>query len=512
MIDNSDKWYIARSAHGKRSVADLYDRLQNQSVPLELYWPKRIEKKEHGSRIVPILHEFLFIKADIDTLVNIFKDSYIQECGFLMNRIASDGTKHYATVPDREMTSFRWLCDNYFDNIIVIDKDSFLLKDKLKVRVTKGLMKGKCGVLCRHKGNRSFAIRFEELMSDDTTDKSECSNPFFNMTFIVTDVFKRDLEVIGDDKRTEERYTISSLIDSLQTHIRQIKDKHAATPYLYTSGSILASLILNRIYHSPLLTPELIKKFRWISEESHKAQQVSPNGNRRPKEYVLRQEETLFTNLDFINSILSIFSKEQHKALDFIAEYAIANCEQELSSKSIPELSDLVFAGPISPCFTYNTSLNDLSNAEAFIQHDTFMEVTRRVNMSDTIDNYIHIALFPNNDGILAITSWAKCGECFMLDTKSQELAEPIIANTPVEFRSHYGITGTSIFIPQVPLDLSHTLSYKEIEQLSKSIDTSLETLTSVSLSLCNEIWRTPQASSRKYLPLVRIFPPDNKF
>lgn len=543
----STNWYIARCSSHKRSVRPLYEHIISNYPQIEVYWPQKPEKKgrdDKGITVSPVLNEYLFIKSDLRFLLKLFQDERIYTLGFLLKRMSMDGRMQYAMVRDSEMLKFKWVCDNQFNTLIVIDQQTTQLRDGLKVRITDGLLKGKEGVIYRYKGSRSFAISFDSVFSespDGSADKTEKSFPVSGyMTFRVTKSLQQNMEVIDDDAKTKHLYSVMSLVDMLQSHIRNIKDEKNDHPYSSTSAHVLNLLILNHLYHSPLLTPDLLKKYRWISQESDIQEKSTRTHKLKPKEYVLKDEAVLFPELEQINKVISTLDESHIDALYYLVQYAVINLEHDLTSSTIPTLSTILLQGQISPFITHRGK----HACHATRQHNDFLELVTKVDMSDventaqqmfhslpseskekaTSEYDAHIAIFRDESkGYYLVTNWAlyeNVIEAYKQELQDEESAQnkntvlalqkmPVLYSvlkecnpSNVTFGSHKDLYGTMIHVPEVGAStIDCTSSLPEVVQQQ------VQHLIHVSVAIIREIWSSPLYDLRKNLPKVWIRP-----
>lgn len=546
-------WYIARCYRGKRSVKPLYEEILTNYPQIEVYWPQKPVKKGRDDKEIiptPILSEFLFIKSDIQILLKLFRNERIKQLGFLMRRMSISGNLQYAVVKDSEMLKFKWVCDNQFDSLIVIAHQSTQLREGLKVRVTDGLLKGKVGVIFRYKGSRSFAVSFDDVLSDETegtSDMPESSLPISGyMVFRVTKSLQQNLEVIDDDKKTRNMYSVMSLVDMLQSHIRNIKDEKGEYPYFSASAYFLNLLILNRLYHSPQLSSGQLKKYRWLSRESDIQEKSARTNKLLPKEYELNDESVVFPEFEQINSIKATLHEFHTEALDYLVQYSIINLERHLLTYTRPVLADILLASQISPFITNSTHhKGKVPHCSTF--YNDFMEYVIKLGadgMEDTIqktlysqpldtkgmdekkkfDYYAHIGVFHDEkNGYSLITNWSsyeKLIEEYKLELKDEEAAKnknAVIAlkkmpmlysvlkeenSSNVTFGSHKGIYGTMMRIPMAETPITHTPT-----SIPDIVQQEAQQLIKVSVAILKEIWSSPVYDLRKNLPKVWIRP-----
>lgn len=522
-------WYIARCSRVKRSIKPLYEELVSNHPEFEVYWPQRLTKvkgtdKEHTA--TPILNDYLFIRSDIQALTSFFKDKHILALGHLMKKVYHDGSAEYVLVSDNEMLRFRWICDNHFNSIIVIDKQTTQLRDGLRVRVTDGLLKGKEGIVFRYKGSRSFAVRFDSVLSGENEDeslKTGTTLPFSGyMSFRITKSLMDNLEVIGDDAKTKSLYSIMALVDMLQSYIRKITDENDEHPYLYSSGHYANLLILHRLYHSPLLSSDLLKKFRWISRESDTQERSTRTNKLKPKEYVLKDESVVFPELEQINKIIHTLKNFHIQALDYLAQYVVMNLDRELTSFTRPILSDILLEGHISPFITYKTSRSEYNLSNNAL-HDGFTEYIFKIDIDEAdADYYAHIGVFRYDNGSYTlITNWSSFQEVIdkfrneNLDDKPENINrrrsldrmpsfERVLNEkepTNVTFGTHEGIYGTMI---QVSENVDES---ENNENIPAFLQQKIQLLTETSIAILQEIWLNTHYELRKNLPKVWIRP-----
>ena len=548
---DNQHWYIARCSRTKRSVKPLYEELLRDYPQIELYWPQKTEKKGDDSKelsITPVLNEYLFLRADLKVLSRVFRDKHIVSLGYLMNRTYIDGSVQYAIVKDNEMLKFRWICDNHFNSIIVIDKQTTQLRDGLRVRVTDGLLKGKEGVIYRYKGSRSFAVRFDGVFSDEAGDASMNADntlPFSEyISFRVTKSLQDNLEVIGDDAKTKNLYSVMALVDMLQSYIRNITDENNERPYLFTSGHYANLLILHRLYHSPLLSSDLLKKFRWINRESGTQEKSTRTNKLKPKEYILKDESVVFPELAQINKIIHSLKDFHVEALDFLVQYAMMNLERDLTSFTRPTLSDILLQGHISPFITYDTSHSvyetlDSRLCSSSVEHVLKIDVDEMDNSvrktlftsyysqqtegKSPVDYYAHIGIFRMKDGgYTLITNWSSFQDVIekyrsdMLDDKPENVNKrrsmdkmPVFGRVlresdpaKVSFGTYGDIYGTMIHVSE-NLDAPD-----DNDILPAIVQQNVQHLTEVSIAILQEIWSGTQYELRKNLPKVWIRSP----
>lgn len=515
-------WYIAHNSRDKRSVKELYEELKAKFDTDELYWPMHTVERLGKRIIAPIIPQYLFIHTTHEVIHSIFQNREVNRLGYLLKKRISTEFTDYQTVSEREMSRLKWYCDNNHESLQVLNKSLSELRDKMRVRIIEGELAGTEGVITRNKGNRSFVFMVGE------------------MAVVVNDVFKKNLEVIDDDKKSKTAHSINSHIAILQDRLRQIKTDKG---YIYqnTSAEKLSDIILQNIYHSPLLSPEHIKRFMWISEE--KVSQETDNCRRRQKNvYGLRKECDIFHNLSEISQIKSRLSGKDLARIDVITEHIIANHERQITTKELPDLSPLFFQGSISPlltpCYPEFDEQCDVSDS-LIVKHDGFLELIRKVTLTESqfntskqtyervqADYLAHIALMQASDGIQAITNWSSCADacCEAYDTNLRyipTLQEILEASTPISFRntktstSSYpthtesqaalDISGLSLTIPDLEIPTNVPLSKERKTILITMLSPSLTPLITTAVSLCQEIWSSTHPTIRKHLPKVWV-------
>lgn len=527
--NNKQHWYIARCSRIKRSVKPLYEELVSNHPEIEVYWPQRLTKvkgtdKEHTA--TPILNDYLFIRSDIQALTSLFKDKHVLALGHLMKKVYHDGSAEYVLVSDNDMLKFKWVCDSFFTSVITIDEKTPQITDGTRVRITDGLLKGREGIIYRYKGNRSFAIKFDDVFSEGAeanSTRTERALPFSGyISFRVSKSLQENMEIIGDDKYTKNMYSVMALVDMLQTHLRNIVDKDGKRPYQYTSAHYTNILILYRIYRSPLLSPELLKKFRWISKEDGVQRKYACSNNLKPKEYVLNDKSLVFPELEEINKLKPLLKAFHTKALDYLAQYAIMNLERELTSFTRPTLSDILLEGYISPFITYKTSRSEFDLSDNTL-HDGFTEYIFKIDIDEAdADYYAHIGVFRNDNGCYTlITNWSSFQEIIdkfrneNLDDKPENINrrrsldrmpsfERVLNEkepTNITFGTHEGIYGTMI---QVSENVDES---ENSENLPAFLQKKIQLLTETSIAILQEIWLNTHYELRKNLPKVWIKP-----
>lgn len=546
------QWYVARCTKSSHGIRPLYEEILNNYPQFELYWPQKTTKKGKDDKkiiVTPILSSYLFIRSDISLLQKLFEREDIRSLGFLMKRHSHDGASQYVMVRDSEMLKFKWVCDNHFNSLVVIDHQTTQLRDGLKVRITDGLLKDKEGVIIRHNGSRSFAVRFDNVFPEEAQDDSDETLKALSlsgfMVFRVTKSLQQNMEVIGDDRKTKNMYSVMALVDMLQSHVRSIKDASNKYPYFHASAQIINALILYRLYHSPLLSSDLLKKYRWMSRKSEVQEKSTRTKKLKPRKYVPIAESTLFPELEQVKWVMGKLKDFHLEALDFLVQYAIINLERELSSSAKPMLSNILLQGQISPFITYRTSHNKIKALNNHLR-DNFVEYVFKVDVAEiedsvhstlssptesqqtekeaNIDYYAHVGIFRKEDGsYILITNWSSFQEVIdkfrmdILDDEPENVNKRLLLDkmptfasvlnenntSNVTFGTHEGIYGTMI---QISEDADESCDSKGLPAI---VQKKMMHLTDVSITVLQEIWSSTQYELRKNLPKVWIRPVD---
>lgn len=471
-------WYIVCYRGVKPTATPLYDELKAYFSEDELCWPMKVVTVNERKNLRPVLPRNIFVNTTKEKLQQIFLDAYVRQQGYVASRIGSEDANDYAVVPDVEITRFKWFVENQSDSLVELHKKYSELQKNTKVRVTEGMFKGMEGVIFRHHGDRRFAFNVGSL------------------AIVVSDVMKWSMEVIGDNLKMIEGYSIYHEIDSLQEKLRCLKDYAGRYPYYDSSADMLARMVLLKIDNAQLV--KVKKGTIWSAND-------------------IKDVETVKTVIDAL-------SKEEKLRLDAVVTYVAANYQHILKTNEIPDIESLFCLSPLRPFMTLTGTPTAGEVEYSIDKHPDFIELTHEIKVDEEdvankygVHNYYkssyyaHVALFAQDGGVLAITNWNSCADACMKKAADGTARLPLLKKIAGEtnkqkvcFVTHGNIKGTAVFVPDIKLDVS-----VPVTEIAKTIlpaaNDSVKMLINESVALCNEIWHGTYPGLRQELMKVWI-------
>ena len=445
-------WYVIISNKCK----ELYEHLAPQG-DIQLFWPlhKTRRKGAKSDTLRPLTTKYLFVRTSADNLKSILRQPAIAKLGFpMLQRNSSE----YQVVPEDEMQSFIWFCENSTDDFVIMDKLFAELKDNIKVRVKDGVFKDMEGVLCKIQHQNRFTFRVGEL------------------AIYIDTLRKWNLEIIDDGAKAKAAYNLYEDIDSLIDHIQNIRPDGTSKPYLDNAAAMLTQVLL---YH--------------IHQEYTTAEKTETNINaiKSAMQWLTLPPETLLTApLSEIKTLHAILKEKQQQKLSHIVTHLLTTHHQALATDTLPDLAAVIPLTPYRPFLTRSAKAHSGVREYTIIPHARYYELITR----HTAESYAHIALFPSDSGIHAIANTTPLYNK-VRNTPAESLQRfpqlhALLTGTHptgIAIRTADTISGPSLHLPPGAIDLA-------AQRLTPEGKAKLRQLIDTTHTLCHEIWSSPNA------------------